>query len=103
MIHRRTRSRTAEAARPHEPMDFIQRARRGSIPLSFAAHHEKELDNPTASRRSHEKVVVVSVMHLWPMEVLDIGAAFLRGMTSDELEADGLKRQSGASVPDDEW
>ena len=52
-----------------------------------------ETYSPTASRRSHRKVAVVSVANGWPMECLDIGAAFLKGMTFDELREEGLRRQ----------
>ncbi len=47
-------------------------------------------------------MAVVSVANGWPVEVLDIGAAFLKGMTFAELKAEGLRRQPVAFTPDDE-
>ena len=58
--------------------------------------------SPTASRRSHKKIAVVATLEGWPMEVMDISAAFLMGLTFEQLRESVMKRQPCAFRPNDE-
>ena len=55
--------------------------------------------SPTASRLSHRLVYYTAVQNKWRIKSLDIGTAFLKGYTFDELESLGIKREPVAFQP----
>ena len=46
-----------------------------------------ETYSPTADRESHKRVALFAVMHGFSMATLDVSAAFLKGMSFENMKA----------------
>ncbi len=63
---------------------------------------EMQTYSPTANRESHRKVGLKAVENGWLVEGLDVGAAFLKGFTLDEMRKAGMSRPAVCFRPNDE-
>ena len=61
-----------------------------------------ETFSPTAERSTHRQIALSAVEHGWELVSMDVGAAFLKGFTFDELRKRGIDRPPCAMVPNDE-